>query len=202
MYLKYGQIRVISTNSSDNVCYFSSSFRFDAKTNSAYSSQLNYSTEDCYMHYCYVMNNYADYRSCLRLTYCKQTCEECNIINNSQSTNSSGTFYCDGNPTITINKCCLIKNNAIGSGEYLFNRGNGAMEVRECTIQSGYKVHGTVTTSYSNIEINLEKGTEGLKFCAANVIIYNQLKCKCSVYDNMLINNLNRLYLNKQFYYK
>jgi hypothetical protein len=70
------------------------------------------------------------------------------------------------------------------------------MEVRECTIQSGYIISGAVTTVYSNKEIN----TDRKEF----INCYNMWKIddklyKCSIYDNMLINNLYRLYVNKPF---
>jgi hypothetical protein len=148
------------------------------------------------------MNNYDNGYCCVQFVFYKETCEESNIVNNSQGTGDQGTLNSYNSPTIVIiNKCCLIKNNNKGSGKYLFyvESSGSKMEVRECTIQSGYSIKGAVTTTYSNKEINLEKGTEGLKFCAGNVIIYNQLKCRCSIYDNMLINNLYRLNLNKPF---
>jgi hypothetical protein len=132
------------------------------------------------------MNNYANYHQCIRFQGYKQTCEESNIINNSQISTGGGILNDGGSSTITnINKCCLIKN----SNVYLFWV-YGIMELRECTIQKEYSISGAVTTSYSNTEINLEKGTQGLKFCGRNVIIYNQLKCRCSEWDIVLLHKI------------
>jgi hypothetical protein len=195
IYLGYGQIRIISTNSSNNVCYYMSSCYLVAINNGA-SSDLKYSMEDSYVHYCYVMNNYANNYICIYFNSYKHTCEECNIINNSQVSSSWGTFECESSsPTITINKCCLINNNAIGNGIYLFFVNTGTMYVKECTIQSGYKNNGALT-SYSNKEISA--GRKEFINCLNMWKIDDKLH-KCSIYDNMLINNLYRLYLNKRF---
>jgi hypothetical protein len=199
--LEYGQIRVISTNSSDNIAYGDSSFHLRAYDNSESSNSLKYCTEDSYMHYCYMMNGYANYGCCIAFWYNKQLFEENNVINNSQTSSTySGTLanaYDSPYPITIINKCCLIKNNAIGNGIYLFCVYGGIMEVRECTIQNGYSISGSVTTSYSNTVAQNE--CAAISNCGANIDNIEQCKCKCSVYDNMLINNLQRLFANKPF---
>jgi hypothetical protein len=101
----------------------------------------------------------------------------------------------DSPKKVIINKCCLIKNN-VGTG-YLFYVNGGTMEVRECTIQSGYNNYGALT-SYSNTVA----GSECAKIynCGAN--IGNNDKCKCTICDFEILHKLHKLYLNKQFYYK
>jgi hypothetical protein len=188
----YGQIRIISTNSSNNVCYYDSSFALYAYDNSA-SSSLKYSTEDGYIHYCYAINNYAKNYCCIWFNSYIHKCEDSNIINNSQGSSGGGILNEGSYSTITINKCCLIKN----SNLYLFWVNSGTMEVRDCTIQSGYSIRGSVTTSYSNTVAGSE--CAAISNCGANIGNIEQYKCKCSVYDNMLINNLYRLYVNKPF---
>jgi hypothetical protein len=100
LYMYHGQIRVISTNSSNNKCYnYWSSFDLYGKDNSGYSNDLNYSTEDSYVDFCYVCNNYAYILGiCLdfRESNTKHKCEECNIINNSQGSNNYGTVCNEG----------------------------------------------------------------------------------------------------------
>jgi hypothetical protein len=173
------------------VCEYESSFYLYARDNSAYSSQLNYSSEDSYLHYCYAINGNANYRTCIHFYNNKQKCVESNIVNNSQNDSGYGTMLAGiFLKIVTVNKCCLIKNNEKGNGIYIFFVNAGTMEVQECTIQSGYSIRGNVTTVYSNIEIKFEKETEGLKFCAANVIIYNQLKCRCSDWDIVLLHKI------------
>jgi hypothetical protein len=205
--LYYGQIRIISTNSSNNVCYERCSFSLLAKNNSEYLSQLNYSTEDNYIHYCYILNNYASNYGCIGFENFKHLCEESNIINNYQGTSKIGTIYNSnaGSPNTIIKKCCLIKNNNIGNGTNIFFVTAGTMEVRKCKIQNGFK-YGTSSdyscsfTTYSNTE----EGSE----CAAisNVgtknVNTNEDKCKCTICDFEILHKLQKIYLNKQFYYK
>jgi hypothetical protein len=203
IWLQYGQIRIISTNSSDNVCYWGSSFRLDGMSNSGYSDQLNYSTDNSYIHYCYMLNNYANGCTCLILYYNRETCEESNIINNSQGTTNYGTVSNNNigyDTIIAINKCCLIKNNEKGSGKYLFAVCCGTIEVNECKIQSGYKVSAAGTYSIITSYSNTEAGSECAKIynCGARIDRSCE-QCRCSVYDNILINNLQRLYANKPF---
>jgi hypothetical protein len=193
--LYYGQIRIISTNSSNNVAYQQSSFYLHGIDNSAYSSQLIYSTEDGYINYCYVINGYANSWGCIWFYIKKYKCEESNIINNSQGSSGRGIIDTNGaSAIITINKCCLINNNANNIG-YLFYS-SGTMEVRECTIQNGYIIKGAVTTSYSNTEAGNECAK--IYYCGAR-IDRSCNQCRCSVYDNILNNNLYRLHVNKPF---
>jgi hypothetical protein len=129
--------------------------------------------------------------------------EESNIINNSQASSSSyGTIYNCHSSTVTINKCCLIKNNEIGYGKYLFYANSGyIIDVKECTIQSGYSIAGSVTTSYSNTEAGSE--CAAINNCGTkNVNINKEDKCKCTICDFEILHKLQQLYLNKQFYYK
>jgi hypothetical protein len=198
MYLYYGQIAVISSNSSDNVCYRYSSFALYAKDNSASSSQLNYSTEDSYVHYCYVMNNFASYGwICINFWYKKHTCESSNIINNSQKSTSYGIItnaYDSPYPTTIINKCCLIKNNLYGSGLYLFyvDTSGSTMEVRDCTIQNGYSIYGAVTTSYSNTVAGSECAV--ITNCGANINKFDKYKSENVL--NKYYNKYNNIKLN------
>jgi hypothetical protein len=186
--LLYGQIRIISTNSSDNVCKYYSSFRLDAYDNSASSSQLNYSSEDSYLHYCYIMNNYANGYDCILFNYYKHTCEDSNIINNYQGTSSWGTLEAGSSspvPTVIINKCCLIKNNANNKGPLFYS--TGTMEVRECTIQSGYSISGSVTTSYSNTVAGIECAK--IYYCGARIDRSCEI-CRCSDWDIVLMHKI------------
>jgi hypothetical protein len=182
------------------VCYRSSSFEIYGKDNSGYSSQLNYSTEDSYLQYCYVMDNYANKYDCIGFYNNKHTCEESNIINNSGKESNSDILNCFNSAIVTINKCCFLNNNLFGSGLYLFWVGSGTMYVKECKIQNGYKYtisSGNFYTSYSNTVAGNE--CAAITKCGANLGNTEECKCKCSVYDNMLINNLYRLYVNKRF---
>jgi hypothetical protein len=110
------------------------------------------------------MNNYG-YSTCIGFQSNKQKCEESNIINNSLSRNDWGIFSngASSTATSTINKCCLIKN----KNKYLFYVYSGTMEVRECTIQSGYSIYGAVTTSYSNTVAGSE--CAAITNCGANI---------------------------------
>jgi hypothetical protein len=192
MALYFGQIAVISCNCSDNKGYYHSSFDLWAKDNSG-SSQLKYSDQDCYIHYCYMINGYANGYICIRFCYYKHTCEESNIINNSQTSNSESTIYNSGNspvPTTTINKCCLIKNNANSKG-YLFYAYSGTtMYVKECTIQSGYTIGGAVTTSYSNTVAGSE--CAAISNCGTKNVKTNEDKCRClcSDWDIVLLHKI------------
>jgi hypothetical protein len=195
IFLAYGQIRIISSNSSDNYCYRASSFHLVSKDNSDYSSQLKYSTDDCYVHYCYIMNNIAK-NLCILFYGYTHKCEESNIINNSEVKNYV-TIYCLSSATVKIIKCCLINNNANNIGCLFFvDDSTSTMEVRECIIQNGYSVYGAVTTSYSNTEA--ESQCAKIYYCGARIDRSCE-QCGCSVYDNILINNLQRLYVNKPF---
>jgi hypothetical protein len=117
-----------------------------------------------------MINGYSNNRDCVHFYINKQTCEESNIINNSQGDSGWGTMLAGSSSKIvTINKCCLIKNNDYGSGIYLFYVFSGTMYVKECRIQSGYKYanSGNFYTSYSNTEA----GSECAKIynCGANI---------------------------------
>jgi hypothetical protein len=150
------------------------------------------------------MNNYAYYCKCILFAFYTHKCEESNIINNSEKSNG-GILFTSSSPsaTVTINKCCMIKNNANNIG-YLFYRGSGTMEVRECTIQSGYSIYGAVTTSYSNTVAGSE--CAAIINCGARIIkdvaLYNftvKKEIKCSLCNDIQINNFQRLYMNKPF---
>jgi hypothetical protein len=175
------------------VCYGPSSLELDAKDNSASFNQLKYSTEDNYIHYCYILNNYASNYGCIGFAWYMHKCEESNFINNSQASSSNGILYCDCYPsaTVRIYNCCLIKN----SGGYLFSVNTGStMEVRECTIQSGYSLYGAVTTSYSNTVAGSECAV--ISNCGARIIndiaIYsiNIKKIICSDWDIVLLHKI------------
>jgi hypothetical protein len=195
---------MISTNSSDNIANARSSFHLQAKDNSASSNQLNYSTEDVYLKYCYLINNYAYESQCIEFWYYNNKCEESNIINNSQETNNYGTLLNTNSATLItiINKCCLIKNNANNKGTLfcLYSSDVSTMEVRECTIQNGYSNYGALT-SYSNRVAGSE--CAAITNCGTiNVNTNNEYKCKCTVCDFEILHKFQKLYLNKQFYYK
>jgi hypothetical protein len=111
------------------------------------------------------MNGYANYE-CIRFHYNKHTCEESNIINNSQGTSDYGTF-CNHEtykPTTKIIKCCIINNNAIGKGTYLFYATGGTMLVKESTLQKGYSTKGSITLT-NNILLNFYNFIENVKKC-------------------------------------
>jgi hypothetical protein len=113
-----------------------------------------------------MINNYANNQAiCIGFYNYNHLCEECNIINNSQVSSGNGIVRSNSVKTI-INKCCLIKNNEKGSGKYLFYVFSGTMEVRECTIQSGYKNNGALT-SYSNTVAGSE--CAAISKCGANL---------------------------------
>jgi hypothetical protein len=152
IYLYRGQIRVISTNNSNNNIYKYSSFWLTAISNSDYSSQLNYSTQDSYLHYCYIMNNYAYYYICIYFNSNKHTCEESNIINNSECYDGCGILANYGSAVTTINQCCFIHNNDYGSGTRLFYADSGStIEVKESTLQNTKcGTNGAVTTISRN----------------------------------------------------
>jgi hypothetical protein len=196
--LYYGQIRIISTNSSNNKCYQSSSFYLWGKDNSALTEYLKYSTVDSYIHYCYVINGNAIGYNCIWFTKSntKHKCQESNIINNSQGSSYGTLVNYYSQEIVIINKCCLIKN----SGGYLFyvDESTSTMEVRDCTIQSGYSIYGSVTTIYSNTVAGSECAI--IRNCGAN--IDNNDKCKCTICDFDILHKLQKLYFNKQFYYK
>jgi hypothetical protein len=169
--LYYGQIRIISTNSSNNNCYYYSSFYLEAISNNGYYDQLNYSTEDSYIHYCYVINCYAYYRDCIGFINYIHKCYESNIINNSQKDSDCGTIYNSGSATTTINKCCFFNNNDsnYGSGKYLFYVNSGTLSVTECYVQSGYQhttydvngvyKEGSINTDFDNNDDDKDKDT-------------------------------------------
>jgi hypothetical protein len=199
--LYYGQIAVISSNCSDNIAYYASSYYLSALDNSDYSMQLNYSTEDAYMHYCYIINDYANNMRCIGFYSYNHLCEECNVINNSQGKNDQGTLK-NGGGTLTINKCCLIKNNENGSGTYLFYVESGTMYVKECKIQNGYQYanSGKFYTSYSNTVAGSE--CAAITNCGTKNVNTKNDQCQCTVYDFEILHKLQKIYLNKQFYYK
>jgi hypothetical protein len=182
------------------VGYDISSFYLRAYDNSASSNQLNYSTEDSYVQYCYIMNNYADYRECIRCFYNIHKCEESNIINNSQSDIYLGTINFYSTINVTINKCCFIKNNEYGNGKYLFYNTGTKIEVRECTIQNGYTICGVVTTSYSNTVAGSECAV--ISNCGTKNVNTKNDQGKCTICDFEILHKFQKLYLNKQFYYK
>jgi hypothetical protein len=135
------------------------------------------------------MNNY-DYKwVCIYFYYNTHKCEECNIINNSQGTNRYGTILCTAT-TLTVNKCCMIENNVIGSGIYLFYAFWGTIEVRECSIQSGFEMSstltGSITTSYSNSVA--ESTCSKIENCGTKTN-NNQQKLKCSDFKVVMLNN-------------
>jgi hypothetical protein len=150
------------------VCYYRSSFDLIA-TNNGESSELKYSTEDSYVHYCYMINNFANYWGCIYFNYYKHTCEESNIINNSQVSSGGGILNNQNSAIVIINKCCLIKNNEIGSANYLIWVNDGTMYVKECKIQNGYsyKNNGAFYTSYSNTVAGSE--CVAISNCGANL---------------------------------
>jgi hypothetical protein len=92
--LFYGQIRVISTNSSYNHCYRYPSFYLQAKDNSG--KDLKYSTEDSFVHQCCMMNNRALIRICMRFSSFVQKCEDCVFLNNTQNNGEYGTIWSSG----------------------------------------------------------------------------------------------------------
>jgi hypothetical protein len=99
------------------------------------------------------MNNYAKCYKCISLwgSY-KHKCEDSNIINNSHVGSRGIVDNGDSSiTTTTINKCCLIKNVANKMGYLFYAQSGSTIDVRDCTIQSGYSIYGAVTTSYSNI---------------------------------------------------
>jgi hypothetical protein len=191
IWLEGGQIAVISTNSSNNNGYYDSSFHLYAYDNSESSSQLNFSKEyDSYLHYCYIINGYSKYFGCLRFHYYKHTCDESNIINNSQETSDWGTFinHVSYIPTTKIIKCCVIKNNLNNKG-YLFCVGGGTMEVRECTIPNGYNISGAVTTNYNNNKISTDR-KEFINCYNMWKVDDNQHKIICSDWDIVLLHKI------------
>jgi hypothetical protein len=134
-----------------------------------------------------MINDYSPYYEVVHFQNYKQTCEESNIINNSQEYTTYGTLHCCSG-TITINKCCLIKNNEIGNGKYLFVCNSGQiMEVRDCTIQSGYSISGAVTTSYSNSVAGSE--CAAISNCGTKNVKTNEEK-KCSDWDIVLLHKI------------
>jgi hypothetical protein len=175
-----------------------SSFYLYAKDNSA-SSSLKYSSEDGYVNYCCMINGYSNsYAIWFGCGNIKETCEQCNIINNSHL--NSGRGIVDTNwesAIITINKCCLIKNNANNIG-YLFYS-EGTMYVKECTIQNEYNNKGALT-SYSNTVAGSE--CVAISNCGTKNVNTNEDKFKCTICDFEILHKLQKLYLNKQFYYK
>jgi hypothetical protein len=54
--LASGQIRIITANFSKNVCYYQSSFCLVASDNSKVSDELQYCTEDSYVHHTSIIN--------------------------------------------------------------------------------------------------------------------------------------------------
>jgi hypothetical protein len=151
------------------------------------------------------MNNYADGWVCITLDHNKHIFEESNIINNYYNNAYYGIIYCEGSPkpTVKIIKCCLIKNNGNNKG-YLFWAYQGTMEVRECSIQSGYNIYGAISTSYSNLVAGSE--CAAITNCGARIIkdvaLYNitvKKEIKCSLCNDIQINNFQRLFMNKPF---
>jgi hypothetical protein len=146
---------------------------------------------------------------CIRFEYYTHKCEESNIINNSQKISSCGCVRSYSETKVNINKCCLIKNNVNGNGYLFYVEGSGTMEVRDCTIQSGYRISSTsggrITTSYSNKIIgnifdydDFNDFMTKLKGC--NILynnLINQIKCKYSVYEPIIFHNFNKNYINK-----
>jgi hypothetical protein len=136
------------------------------------------------------MNNKANYVVCILFCYNTHKFEESNIINNSQGTSGWGIIengFCDSSTTSRINKCCLIKNSNI----YLFYVGEGKMEVRECTIQSGYKISkssGYFYTYYRN--------SVAVSECAAIKNCCSKLKYKSYKVKNKFYKKFNNLKLN------
>jgi hypothetical protein len=170
------------------VCYSDgSAFALYAKDNSG-SNSLKYSSEDAYIHYCYVINNYAKNFICIRFESNKYKCEESNIINNSQASSIWGTFFTYG--ITIINKCCLINNVANNKGALfsINSGGGGTMEVRECTIQSGYSISGAVTTSYSNTVAGSE--CAAITNCGTKNANKNEDRCRCSDWDIVLLHKI------------
>jgi hypothetical protein len=110
------------------------------------------------------MNNYAYGWSLIYFINYKHKCEESNLINNSQGTNNYGTFDNWYSAITTINKCCILNNNAIGSGIYLFYVDSGTIYVKGCTIQSGYNTKGSVILT-NNVLLNFYNFIENVKKC-------------------------------------
>jgi hypothetical protein len=142
------------------------------------------------------MNNYANYYNCIAFWNNKHKCEESNIINNSQEKSDQSTIYCESSSTNTIiNKCCFLKNNAIGSGLYLFRvvSSSSTMEVRDCTIENGYSISGAVSTSYRNKEIK-ENNKVLINYVEALnngfFLLSNFGEIKCSDWDIVLLHKI------------
>jgi hypothetical protein len=129
--LNYGLIRVISTNSSKNTCYYYSSFLLCAYVNNGLQSQI----KDSYMYHCNIKDNYATYSVCLRFDYNQHYIKDCNIINNIQSTNYNGIIFNANSAATLMYGCCLINNiNKEDNNKYLFFISSGSITIYKCYI--------------------------------------------------------------------
>jgi hypothetical protein len=165
----YGGVeRVISTNSSNNICYQYSSFEIHP-CNSALSTEIKYSTQNAYIYYSTISNNYATDSICIWFeswnSKAYDYANECNFINNSQYSSSESIVRSSSSYT-TINGCCFIKNNENGNGCILFYAVNYYMTISNCSIDnySDSMKSGTVTISSPMYTGNLYSSCNYLYF--------------------------------------
>lgn len=198
--LLYGQIRILSTNSSNNRCCYQASLDFFAKDNNAKRSELKYSDKDMYMHYCNIVGNFATISQCVKFWSCNQTAEYTNFINNSQDGNEAGIVSNNYFATSKLNKCCFIKNN-----KYLFSVQSGSIEIFDCNFDNDFDFVGNlfqtnIETSYSGECLQYIFDPKDLYNNFYELFFKNIKKNTCNkilhIKGKILLINLNILYYN------
>jgi hypothetical protein len=132
--LWYGSILCPSLNLSSNVCY---------------SDVLHYypTTSDTFISYSSIVNNTADGGSgCINLnnggyTYIINTC---NILNNKQTSSSSGTIHANNN--LLIKDSCILGNNKENANTVFYASSSAIITISNCTFDNN-RYYGNVITS-------------------------------------------------------
>jgi hypothetical protein len=164
-------ILVPSNNFTNNECCYSPAFCCDSTKSST--------SETCWITYCSVVNNTANGGSqCIRFYRSGSThlIDACNIINNKQTSSSSGTIYASTN--IIIKDSCIIGNN---EGKTVFYTSSYKITVSNCTVDNNRYSGSVIFTKTAERSFIHALSHIVTRICDSNFDSYGTLTAKPNI---------------------
>jgi hypothetical protein len=171
IYLRADTILFPSNNFTNNECYSNPAFCCHSLRSST--------SETCWITYCSVVNNTANGGSqCIRLYSSSSThlIDTCNIINNKQTSSSSGTIYTSTN--ILIKNSCILGNN---EGKTVFYTSSYKITVSNCTVDNNRYSGSVIFTKTAERSFIHALSHIATRICDSNIDSYGTLTAKPNI---------------------
>jgi hypothetical protein len=181
-------MRVIQTNTTNNICQYESSYRLYGADHSL-MTEVYQSKDNTHIHYCIISDNYATYWSCITCAYHQHSIEETIFVNNSQGSEQFGTISLDKESNLDINNCCIVKSNENGKGN-IFCLNGGTITIKDCFLQENYLSLDDVKITGNLIVIGANSTCEYFRY---TLVVLKEDDVKYAADCSVILNLMNQI---------